>query len=329
MNPRQIESWALRALDAVARTQTNEDLRVELKARWPLDFAKTARQIAGQANAAGDEPVLWLIGVDEAQGVVDFPALEFSDWYNQLARQFDALPPRMTPLGIPYGDKRPVALLIETDRAPFVVKNPAHNAQGGGPVQWETPWREGNAVRSARRADILRLFSPAQWCPDVEVVDAGASCWAFSGAGDEVSSGLYWSIELQLFVVPRGDTPLVMPFHRSTASMTLIGHFWEYPFDALEIWPAGRGSSMLECDGYQATMRGASMLQLRAQTYHPDRAAWYNFSDLALRVQLAALHLETPLVLDVGLLRGDRGPVPLPGDLDGLRSYRTIYALRR
>lgn len=318
----------MRVIDAVARTQTHEDMRVELKATWPEDLAKVARQIAGHANAAGDAPVLWLIGVDQERGVVDFPAIEFADWYNRLAKQFDALPPRMTELVIPYGDQRPVALLIETDRAPFVVKNPAHNLPNGGPVQWEMPWREGTAVRSARRADILRLFAPVQRHPDLEVVDADGACWASEGAGDEVSSGLHWGIEMQLFVAPRGDTPVVIPFHRCTAMMTLPDHFEDYLLDKIEVWPAGQRSTMAECDGHQATVRGATMLRLNATGYHPDQTAWHNFTDLTINVRVAILDLAAPTTIEAVLFRGDGGPVPAPDDLQGLRSYRTIYALR-
>jgi hypothetical protein len=38
-----------------------EDDRVELKAEWPPAEHKTARQIAGHANASGGEPLLWII----------------------------------------------------------------------------------------------------------------------------------------------------------------------------------------------------------------------------------------------------------------------------
>ena len=41
-----------------------EDARVELKADW-IDESKMARRLAGHANAANGEHVLWLFGVDE------------------------------------------------------------------------------------------------------------------------------------------------------------------------------------------------------------------------------------------------------------------------
>ena len=64
-----IESWALRVLERVGNRQSVEDSKVELKAKWP-DPVKAARRIAGHANAARGESILWLIGADEKQGVI-------------------------------------------------------------------------------------------------------------------------------------------------------------------------------------------------------------------------------------------------------------------
>ncbi len=58
---------------------------------------------------------------------------------------------------MPFGSVIVVAMLFETDRAPFVVKNPAYGTVGGDPVSLEVPWREGATTRSARRRDLLRL----------------------------------------------------------------------------------------------------------------------------------------------------------------------------
>ena len=64
MNSTQIESWALRIIDIVKKGQPNEDFLVELKRDW-IDKDKAARRIAGHANAARGENILWLIGVDD------------------------------------------------------------------------------------------------------------------------------------------------------------------------------------------------------------------------------------------------------------------------
>lgn len=162
MDTEKIRIWASEIIDRVKRGQPHEDSRVELKAAWPDDFNKTARQIAGHANAAGGEPVLWLIGVDEKNGVVGVLHNELSNWRARLATEFDDLVPAMQDLNLTIEGKTAVALLFETDQAPYVVRNEKFDKPERGRVQFEVPWREATSTRSARRRDLLKLFSSKQ-----------------------------------------------------------------------------------------------------------------------------------------------------------------------
>ncbi len=70
-----------------------------------------------------------------------------------------------------------VALRFGTERAPYVVRNPAYGrtAPGSGPgdsVQFEMPWREGRSTRSARRDERLILLAPTIQLPQVDILDA-------------------------------------------------------------------------------------------------------------------------------------------------------------
>lgn len=169
MTPLQIESWALRVIERVENRQPNEDDLVELKRDW-IDPQRAARRIAGHANAARGEPILWLVGVDEQAGVVGASPVDLATWYSAVESHFDELAPRLRTINVPWGGQTVVALLFETDRAPFVVKNAVYGQPGAGPVEREVPWREGTSVRSARRLDLLRLISPLVSAPDAEVV---------------------------------------------------------------------------------------------------------------------------------------------------------------
>lgn len=163
MKNSQIERWALEIIDRVEAHQPIEDSRVELKAKWPDDPAKAARRIAGHANAARGEHILWLIGVDEENGVLGVDYREMTDWFAGVSKQFDGLAPRCYDLNVPTGKGRTVvALLFETDRAPFVVVNPAFGNTKGEGVRFEVPWREGTQVRTATRSDLIRLFSDTE-----------------------------------------------------------------------------------------------------------------------------------------------------------------------
>jgi hypothetical protein len=92
MNKTQIEAWALSIIDRVRADQPIEDSRVELKSEW-IEAVKAARRIAGHANAARGEPILWLIGVDEEKGVVGAKQEELANWYSAVQNQFDELAP--------------------------------------------------------------------------------------------------------------------------------------------------------------------------------------------------------------------------------------------
>lgn len=120
----------------------------------------------------------------------------------------------------------------------------------------------------------------------------------------------------------------MIPFHRCFATLSMLGKFEDYPCDFVEFWPAGERSSAVECDGHQATVRGPSMLALRVGTYHPDQAVWHTSSDVELCVRVSMLDIETPVIINIPLFRGDAGPVPMAGDLTRLRTYSAMYALR-
>lgn len=203
-----IEYWALSVIDVVKLTQHIEDARVELKAEWP-DPEKAARRIAGHANAAAGDNVLWLIGVDEATGVIGADTVEFSNWWQQVVSQFSELSPTVTSVNIPIEGKLVVALLFETDRAPFVVKNPKFGSSGAGPVEREVPWREGTRVRSATRADLVRLLVPLNSFPTVEVQDCTVSIYQTNQ--DRIPCG--WLVQMKLYVLPSNDRQLVIPYH--------------------------------------------------------------------------------------------------------------------
>ncbi|HEV3146901.1 MAG TPA: ATP-binding protein, partial [Gemmataceae bacterium] len=186
-----------RVIEALRKGAPVEDSRVELKAQWP-DPKKAARQIGGHANAAHGEPVLWLIGVDEKGSIVGADREEMSKWWPQVESQFDGLAPRIVDLNIPVDGVTVVALKIESDRAPFVVNNPAAN------MDKEVPWREGTRVRSARRADLIRLLEPVEKLPEIDLL------WAKYELG---------CLDACLFIVPPRDCNLVIAVHKCAVAI--------------------------------------------------------------------------------------------------------------
>ena len=118
------EAWVHSVLERAAAHQRVEDSRVELKRTW-IEPAKAARRLAGHANAARGAEVLWLIGVDEDAGLLGVDPTELTVWWSKVHAIFDGVAPSMFDLILHHQGKAFVALIFETVRAPFVVRNVA------------------------------------------------------------------------------------------------------------------------------------------------------------------------------------------------------------
>lgn len=225
----EIEYWALRVIDTVKTGHRVEDSRVELKSEWPNDIDKAARRIAGHANASRGASILWLLGVDEEKGVMGVEPKETSDWYSQVASRFDGLSPSLTDIHMPVDGKTVVALLFDTRRLPFVVKNPAFGSEKGEAVSFEVPWREGTKVRSAKRDELIRLLSPLQSLPEFEIMEANL---IYREQRDHHNLRL----SATLYSVIDGEKPVVIPFYRCSASIATPAYH-EITFSSFELQP--------------------------------------------------------------------------------------------
>lgn len=157
MKADEITNWALVIISHVQSGRPTEDSKVELKASW-LPPKQIARQLAGHANAAYGENILWLIGVDQKSRLV--PGAdnnELSNWYPQLQKEFDGniAPALIADVNIVVEGRTVVALVFDTSLSPFVVKVPDTD-------RLEIPWREGTRTRSATRSDLLKVYSVQQ-----------------------------------------------------------------------------------------------------------------------------------------------------------------------
>lgn len=142
-----------------------------------------------------------------------------------MASQFDEIAPSLQDLAIPYRGVTVVALLFETDRAPFVVKNPKP-----GPVDWEVPWREGTMTRSARRTNLVRLLSGLTSLPDVELLGASLT----TRPSDEANNSLRWRLAYTVYISPESDRT-VIPFHRCKAEIQLPALSISFPLEDIRL----------------------------------------------------------------------------------------------
>lgn len=208
----EVEAWARDVIEAVVKGSWSEDVRVELK-RTFIEPRSAARRLAGHANVARGESILWLIGIDEKVGVVGADPGEVLNWWEAMSEEFDPPVPTFMQRNITTDDGMVVALYINTDYYPYVVKNPVHGQPGGGSVAWEVPWREGTRVRTARRGDLVRLLGSRTSEPRFEV--RHARTLVTTHEEKEIDN---WHASITLYVsLPFSERPVIFPFHRARA----------------------------------------------------------------------------------------------------------------
>jgi hypothetical protein len=306
MNSIQIESWALRIIDCVKKSQPNEDFLVELKREW-IDPEKAARRIAGHANSARGENVLWLIGVDEVEGVIGASDNDLASWYPAVESCFNEIAPSMISLNIPIDGTTVVALLFETDRAPYIIKNSAYGKTGGGSTEFEVPWREGTRLRTARRSDLIRLIAPLELLPDVEIIDVSL---AATIGGQSSSTGNHYpdemSLTAELYIVPKNRQRVVIPFHRCQVEFEISGipvlkAHWirlnpaESEFRGMR--PSLPGSLTIQSTAHEIIIDDPGKISLKALSARPSSTEDLTNRDIRISIHLLPTGADRPLVL--------------------------------
>lgn len=287
MNSLQIETWAIRIIENVKAGKPNEDSRVELKSGWP-DPQKTARRLAGHANFARGEPILWIIGVDQKDGTIyDVPHVEIATWYSQVQAEFDENhSPSLKDLNISYDGSTLVALLFETEGFPFIVK--AQNER------LEIPWREGTRTRSAKRTDLVKLLVPLQFLPSFELFSIEVS---LDRSGNQE---FYWIIQGELFIEPEVEARLVIPFHRCTAQLENSTLRSSVVFENLTLRSKYIDARMIESSRDELLVYGPGTITLGAQVPAvnlPDNLG----GDMQVDIRLHPVGAEYPAIINLRL----------------------------
>ena len=223
MRRQEVEYWALNIIESVQNSDAIEDGRVELKADF-IDAVKAARRIAGHANAARGESILWIIGIDEKNGINNISGTDLAEWWPKVQSHFDSHVPGLQDFVLNV-DGTPIYLLhFDTSEAPFVIKNPKFGTRNGGSVEREVPWREGTKVRSATREDLIKLLLPTVSLPDVEVLETNVTVQkkegidpSFSPQDDEIKKEphLEWVFRITFYITPKTNETIVFPIHNT------------------------------------------------------------------------------------------------------------------
>jgi len=286
----EIEQWSLRE---VRRPVLQESDRVEFKSQV-TDPVKLARQIAGHANSARGEWILWILGVDDKLGLVGIPGLEWAKLWPQIESCFNGNPPRPVIVSFQENGKTLTAVAFETTLPPYVVSNPNHD-------RLEVPWREGTRVRSARHSDLLLLLGSTSAIPEVEIVRTSP----LKRRDEFVEPRANYSFEADLYFIPKSRNRVAIPIHR--AKRSLLINDLEPPIDAgLSFSPITFGLLAKEgsatpaiCDGYQIILDGPAMIRFNtaisvAKMSYPG-GIWSAMIRLTCSVNFEPLPLELVL----------------------------------
>ncbi len=299
----ELEAWVLNVISAVERRQPVEDARVELKAEWPPP-EKAARRIAGHANAAGGEWVLWIIGVDEDKGVIGVKKEELADWHSALVSYFDSVTPELTDLLVPTPSGQVLALLFNGERVPYVVRNPAYGQKGSGPVEFEVPWRRGTAVRTARRSDLVQILDLVAVLPEVEVLSGHLDLLE----KPDKHGKWHLCVYLRTYIIPKGQSQLVIPFHRCVVELEVGDQ--RVDSTRFQINPPQRGnirdqysdSLTIESSGGELIAQGPGKAIIEA-AFELDERPSDEIQMATVRSRLGIVGSSAPLVVNADLTR--------------------------
>ena len=258
MTPSQLEYRVLQIADQVRAKKPVEDSHIELKSIWPTPDYKTGRRLAGHANAAQLEPIIWIVGLDETRAAVSGASnQELASWWPELQKHFGGLAPSLlNTINVRIDEQVVVALLFDTSRAPFTITVP-----NASPFDREVPWREGNKTRSATREDLIRILVPIARAPKVELLQ----CTVQLNESAQPEHAV-WNLLLRFYITPTTADPVYFPFHKISTVVQIaddnqIPAGWNYDLSAVRV---ERRVSNIDESASELIVRGPGLVQLKA-----------------------------------------------------------------
>jgi len=285
VNKYDLHEWAQKVISCAKGGRPIEDSYVEVKSELPKDFEHAARQLAGHANAASGEDILWLIGIREDGTLVGAKKEELAKWYPRVHKRFDGPHPRLLKmLNVSCGVKTLVAMLFSTADSPYLV----NKADGGR----EVPWREGNFSRHCTRAELVSLLSDAVILPQADFLSGRLFAQEY-GLKRELSYKFHFTGEF--YLKPRTSKALTIPIHDCEIWFKSEGFVKRTKFSEIK---AALGDS--QPDPHQIVVKKPGTLRLEAYVKISRRRMLFG-GDSDVEIVLRPVNCSRPLVLTCSL----------------------------
>ena len=245
------------------------------------------------------EVILWLIGIDEKSGVVDFKDEEISEWIAKYKNEFDNVYPEIKDIIVPYNSQKIVALLIKTDRFPYVIKNPLFGSVGQGPIQYEIPRRENAATRTAKREDIISLLVPIIQTPQIEILGSKLICEKKVNINNQVVFS--WFLDLEIYVISTSEQVIVIPFHKCSAKIKSESNELSFRGVALRPPPnyaySAKGSIYIESSQSELLIKGPGKVKVFADAVS-DNSELSDCEEIFVEVDIFSINTISKIKLN-------------------------------
>lgn len=203
----KLESFTLDVIDRLKKGQQIEDSQVELKSNL-IEPYKATRRIAGHANASLGQDIVWIFGISEKGEIIGIETSDIHDWFAKVKSYFDDVYPEFLELIISVEGKSVLAIKFKTSRVPYVIKNPDYGKSGS--IENEVPIREGTSIRSARRADLIKILSTESRSIELELLNSYFYLTEHRDGGYQCNI----HIDIYAFLRYNSQVPLTIPFHK-------------------------------------------------------------------------------------------------------------------
>jgi hypothetical protein len=206
LSNQEIELYVNSIYKKIIDKEPLEDSFLELKREF-IKPPQAARRIAGHANSSHNSPILWVIGLDEKEGLIGLNRTDFEEWWQKTKSCFDEIYPSIiVHLNIPIEGKTVSAIYFDTNRSPYVVKNSEQK-----PFDRDVPIREGTTTRSATRIDLLNILVPRNIKPEFEFISG--DFYVRNDSNNNIDLGL----TIHAYIKSSFESPINIPFYKSKA----------------------------------------------------------------------------------------------------------------